>query len=333
MTDRDVHLPVAAQPSVGTLVDQTVRAEALGYDHAWLPETWGRDAVTALTLMADRTEEIGIGSSIVNVWSRSPATLGQTAATQQEVADGRFRLGIGPSGPILMEGWHGVDFERPLRRTREAVEVINMVTTGENVEYEGHFFNLSGFQLRCDPPETPPPVDVAAMGPTAVEMTGRFADGWHATLFSPEGMEERLDDLRRGAEMGDRDPGEVRTVLSLTCCALADGERARQLARQHAAFYVGGMGTYYRDSMARQGYEDEAHEISAAWASGDRERALSVISDEMLDAFAAAGTPGRAREELAKFAEIDGLDAIAVGFPRGADESEIVETLEALAPE
>jgi len=332
MTDRDLSLPVAAQPSVDALVEQAVRAEEQGYDRVWLPETWGRDAVTTLSLIADRTESVGVGSGIVNVFSRSPATLGQTAVTLQEVADGRFRLGIGPSGPILMEGWHGVDFERPLRRTREAVEVVNLVTSGEQVEYDGEFFDLSGFQLRCDPPATRPPVDVAAMGPTAVEMTGRFADGWHATVFTPDGLRDRMDDLRRGAEMGDRDPDDVRTVLSLTCCALADGERARTLARQHMAFYIGGMGTYYRDSLARQGYEDEAHEISAAWASGERDRALAVIDDGMLDDLAAAGTPERARAKLETFTAIDGLDALAVSFPRGADLEEIEATTAALAP-
>jgi coenzyme F420-dependent oxidoreductase len=333
MTERDVHLPVAAQPSVDTLVDQAVRAEQLGYDRAWLPETWGRDAITTLTLMANRTDEIGVGSSVVNVFSRSPATLGQTAVTLQAVADGRFRLGVGPSGPILMEGWHGVDFERPLRRTREAVEVINLVTSGRMVDYDGDVFDLSGFRLQCDPPETRPQVDVAAMGPTAVEMTGRFADGWHAIFFSPDALKDRMGDLRRGADLGDRDTGKVRTVLSVTCCALEDGDRARDLARQHLAFYVGGMGDYYRDSLARQGYEDEAREISAAWARGERRRALAVIDDDVLDAFAAAGTPERTREELAKFAAVDGLDAVAVGFPRGADPDEIDATLAALALE
>jgi coenzyme F420-dependent oxidoreductase len=332
MTVRDVHLPVAAQDSVGDLVEMGVDAEAQGYDHVWLPETWGRDAVTPLSLMADRTDEVGVGTSIVNVWSRSPATLGQTAVTLQEVADGRFRLGIGPSGPILMEGWHGVDFERPLRRTREAVEVINAVTAGEEVEYDGDFFNLAGFKLRCDPPATRPPVDVAAMGPTAVEMTGRFADGWHATVFSPDGLRDRLEDLRRGADMGDRDPSDVRTVLSLTSCALEDGERARELAKAHVCFYIGGMGTYYRDSVARQGYEEVAHDVAAKWATGEREAAMDAVSEDMLDEFTAAGTPERARSELEKFLDVDGLDAVAIGFPRGADEQQIGRTMEVLAP-
>jgi coenzyme F420-dependent oxidoreductase len=333
VTDRDVHLPVAAQPAVDTLVSQAGEAERLGYDVAWLPETWGRDAVTALTLMADRTDEIGLGSSIVNVYSRSPALLGQTAVTQQEVADGRFRLGVGPSGPIVIEGWHGAEFGNPLRRTREAVEIIKQVTRGEEVEYDGRVFDLSGFRLRCEPPEIPPPVDVAAMGPKAVEMAGRFGDGWHATMFTLDGLADRLEDFDHGSDLGDRDRSEQRTVLSLTCCALEDGERARDLVRQHTAFYVGGMGTYYRDSLARQGYEDRAHEIAAKWGAGEKEAATELVDDELLDDLGAAGTPEQAREQLRRFEAIDGLDAVAVGFPRGADREEIEATLAALAPD
>ncbi|RBI61825.1 TIGR04024 family LLM class F420-dependent oxidoreductase [halophilic archaeon] len=328
----DIHLPVSAQPSVDTLVDLAQRAEELDYGHVWLPETWGRDAVTALTAMAQGTDEVGLGPSIWNVYSRSPALVGQTAATLQEVSDGRFRVGLGPSGPAVVEGWHGSDFDRPLRRTRESIEIIKAVLAGEQVNYDGDVFTLGGFRLRCDPPEDPPGVDAAGMGPKAVELAGRFADGWHATMFTPDGLRERLDDLRRGTDLGDRDPGDVRTTLSLTCCALPDGERARDLARQHAAFYVGGMGTYYRDSLARQGYEERAHDIAAAWGSGDKERATELVSDELLDDLGAAGTPERAREELQKFRDVDGLDRVAVSFPRGADLDQVRETMDALAP-
>jgi coenzyme F420-dependent oxidoreductase len=286
-----------------------------------------------LTSIAHATEEIGIGSSIMNVYSRSPALLAQTAATLDEVSDGRFRLGIGPSGPAVIGGWHGMDFGNPLRRTREYVDIVKMVLDGEELDYEGTYFNLSGFRLRCDPPEPAPKVDVAAMGPKAVELAGRFADGWHAILFTPETMRDRLEDFERGGEMGDRDRAEQQVSLSLTCCALDDGGRARTLTRQHSAFYVGAMGTYYRDSLARQGYEEEAHQIAANWMNGDREAALDIFSDEMLDDFTAAGTPERAREELTKFADIDGVDAISVGFPRAASRGEIRETMEALSPE
>ena len=332
MTDKTLHLPVAAQPTVQSLVDLAILGEERGYERAWLPETWGRDVVTVLTRIATETDEIGIGPSIANVYSRSPALLGQTAATLQEVSDGRLRLGIGPSGPAVIEGWHGVDFDRPLRRTREYIDVIRAVTDGETLYYDGDIFTLAGFRLRCDPPETPIPIDAAGMGPKSVELAGRFADGWHATVFTPEGMRDRIEDLERGIELGDRDPGEVRTTLSLTACALEDGDRARDLARNHLAFYVGAMGTYYRKSLARQGYEDEANEIAAAWSSGDHDRAQELIPDELLDDLGAAGTPDRARAELEKFEDIDGLDSIAIGFPRGATTEEIRETIEALAP-
>ena len=333
MTQRTLHLPVAAQPSVDSLVSLFQLGEDLGYSHAWLPETWGRDAITVLTVAARETDEIGLGPSICNVYSRSPALLGQTATTLQEVADGRLRVGIGPSGPAVIEGWHGVDFDRPLRRTREYIEIMRLVMSGETVNYDGKIFSLAGLRLRCDPPEEPVPIDAAGMGPKSVELAGRFADGWHATVFTPDGLEERLEDFERGMELGDRDPDELTTTLSLTACALEDGERARELGRQHLAFYVGAMGTYYRESLSRQGYEEEAHAIAAAWASGDQDEALSLIPDQLLDELGATGTPERARKRLETFEDIDGLDDVAIGFPRGATPEEIEETIEALAPE
>lgn len=332
MTARDVFLPVAAQPSVDALVDMSRQAEERGYGRVWLPETWGRDAVTTLTSIAERTEEVGIGTSLLNVYSRSPALLGQTAATLQEVSDGRFRAGIGPSGPIVIEAWHGVEFDRPLKRTREAVEIVKLVLSGEAVEYDGDVFSLSGFRLRCDPPEPAPGVDAGGLGPKSVELAGRFADGWHALLLTPEGLRDRLEDFERGCSLGDGDLDDKRVTLSLPCCALADRERARELARQHLAFYVGGMGTFYRDALARQGYEETADEISARWASGEKDAAVAAIGDDLLDSLAAAGTPEECRERIETFEAIDGVDAVSVSFPRAADRAVIDATMDALAP-
>jgi coenzyme F420-dependent oxidoreductase len=329
---RDVFLPVAAQPSVDTLVEFAQLAEAQGYDRVWLPETWGRDAVTVLTTIAERTDEVGIGTSVANVYSRSPALLGQTAATLQEASDGRFRLGIGPSGPALVAGWHGVDYDRPLRRTREYIDIVRQVLSGERLEYDGDIFQLSGFRLRCDPPETLPEIDAAGMGPKSVELAGRFADGWHALMLTQEGLRDRLDDLRRGAELGDRDPEAVRVTLSLPCLALDDRERARQSARNHLAFYLGAMGTFYREALARQGYEETAHEVASEWANRNHEAAMAAISDELLDDLGVLGTPAECRERYADWEAIDGVDAVSVSFPRDATAEEIEATIRALAP-
>lgn len=330
---RNLHLPVAAQSSLDDLVGLVERGERRGYDAAYLPETWGRDAVTTLALAAERTDRIGLGSSVLNVYSRSPALVGATAATLQEAASGRFRLGLGPSGPAVVEHWHGEPFDRPLRRTREFVEIVRAVLSGDPVSYDGECFELDGFRLRFEPPDPAPPVAVAGMGPKAVELAGRFADGWHALFFTPDGFEDRLDDLRRGAERGGRAAADVRTTLSLPCCVLPDGERARELASRHVAFYVGGMGSFYRDALARQGYGDLAADVAAAWRRGDRAEAAEQVDSDLLDAVAVAGTSDRAMERLAEFEAIDGLDAVAISTPRGADRSVVVETVDALAPD
>ncbi|MFC4449949.1 TIGR04024 family LLM class F420-dependent oxidoreductase [Halorussus aquaticus] len=333
MTDRTVHLPVAAQPSIDDIVSLTQRAEDRGYRRAWLPETWGRDAATVLSAMAERTDDIGIGPSILNVYSRSPALVGQTAATLQELSDGRMRLGIGPSGPAVIEGWHGQSFERPLRRTREYIDIVRQVLSGETVDYAGEEFTVGGFRLRCDPPETPVSIDAAGMGPKSVELAGRFADGWHALMLTPDGIRDRLEDLRRGAELGDRDPDDVRATLSMTCAVSEDGERARELARQHLAFYVGAMGTFYRETLSRQGYEETAEAVATAWGNGDQAAASAAIDDDLLSDLGAVGTPEEARAQLRKFEDIDGLDRVAVSFPRGAEQEELEATIDALAPE
>lgn len=332
MTDRTLHLPVAAQSSLADFVDLGTRAEELDYDTAWLPETWGRDAVTILATLATETDRIGLGTSILPVYSRSAALLGQTAATLQEASDGRFRLGLGPSGPAVVENWHGVDFEQPLKRTREYVEVVKQVLSGEQVNYGGDVVDVSGFRLRCTPPDPAPGVDVAAMGPKAAELAGRFADGWHALMFTPEGFAERYADLRRGADLGDRDVDDLRVSLVVPCCALEDGDRARSLTAQHLAFYVGGMGTYYRDALARQGYAETAHAVHDAWQDHDREWATELVATELVDELAAAGTPAEARERLAAFESLDGVDDLSLSTPRGADCEDVVATIEALAP-
>ncbi|WP_276261231.1 TIGR04024 family LLM class F420-dependent oxidoreductase [Haloglomus litoreum] len=332
-SNRDVFLPVAAQPSVDALVEQAQSAEDLGYDRAWLPESWGRNAAVVLTSIAERTDSIGIGTSIMPVYSRSPALIGMTTATLQEVSEGRLRLGVGPSGPIVIENWHGIDFGNPLRRTRETVDIIKQVLSGQEVSYDGEYFDLDGFRLRCDPPERQPPIDAAGMGPKAVELAGRFADGWHALMLTEEGLAERYEDFQHGRELAEKDPDGGQVTLSLTCMALEDRKRARQLVRGHAAFYIGGMGTYYRDNMARQGYEEVAHEVYDLWQEDEKRAATRAIDDDLLDTLCVGGTPDECRERVAEWEAMDCVDRVSVSFPRGAEVEEILNTVEALAPE
>ncbi|AGB15987.1 coenzyme F420-dependent oxidoreductase, NP1902A family [Halovivax ruber XH-70] len=333
MTTRTLHLPVSAPDRVESFVEYATLGESVGYEHVWLPETWGRDAVSVLTRIATETSDIGFGPSVLNVYSRSPALVGQTAASLQELSDGRLRVAVGPSGQAVIEGWHGESFDRPLRRTREFMDVVRAVLSGEVVNYAGDIFSLGGFRLRCDPPEATVPIEAAGMGPKSVELAGRFADGWHATVFTPHGFRDRLEDLERGIDLGDRSRDDVTATLSLTAAVHDDGDLARQRCRNHLAFYVGAMGTYYRESLARQGYEDEAMEIAAAVANDEHERVHEIVDDEMLADLAIAGTPEEAHEQLATWEAIDGLDELAISFPRGATHEEVLTTIDALGPE
>lgn len=328
----EVTLPVAAANRIGDLLEYGTLADELEYDHVWISETWGRDLVTVLAAIAERTEDVGLGTSIMPTFSRSPALVGQTAATLHELSGGRFRLGLGPSGPKVIEQWHGIEYERPLRRTREYLDIARMVVAGEEVVYDGHFFDLSGFKLRFDPPETPPGIDVAGMGPTAVEMAGRYADGWHALMPTAGGFAERLEDLGRGLDMADRDREEVQARVFVPTLALEDGERARSLVRLHLAFYTGGMGPFYRNSLSRQGYEDEADRIAELWQSGEHEAAAAEIDDELLDSIAIAGTPAAARAARDAVRDRAGVDAVSLLFPVRATRDDMLRTIENLAP-
>lgn len=329
---RDVVLPVASQPSIDHLFEYAAAADDGGYDRVWTPETSGRDAVTTLGVIADRTDDLGIGTGIASVFSRSPALLGQTAATLQEASGGQFRLGLGQSAPTFNEMWHGVEHERPFRRLRESIEIVRRVLSGEVVDYDGDIFELSGFQLRFEPQNPPPPIDVSAIGPKSMELAGRFADGCITLMATPDGLRDRRDSLSAGAELGGRDPDNIRMTLNLPCCALEDGDRARELVCHHIAYYIGGMQDVYRDHLARQGYPDEAEEIQRLWADGDHEEAMAIVSDDLLDELGVAGTPGTAREQLERWESLDVLDVATVMFPVRADPEDILATIEALAP-
>lgn len=332
MTDLEVHLPVAAQPTVETTLDLIERVERLGYRRVWAPETWGRDAVSTLAVASRSVDTIGLGTSVLNVYSRSPAVLAQTATTLAELAPADVRLGLGASGPAVIERWHGLEYDRPLRRTREAVEIIRAILSGEVVNYEGDIFTLEGFRLRCDPPADPIPIDLGGLGPKSVELAGFVADGWHALLVTPDGLRQRLDDLEVGATKAGRSPDDIRITLSVPCCALEDGTEATRLVAEHIAFYVGAMGPYYAKALGRQGYEATARAVVDAWQSGERYAATDAIGDELLDDLGVAGSPEAARAALDRLMELQTVDAVAVSFPRGASPAQVDATVDALAP-
>ncbi|MFD1512758.1 TIGR04024 family LLM class F420-dependent oxidoreductase [Halomarina rubra] len=331
MTAHDLVLRVSDHDTLDSVADQARLAEDLGFDRVSAGETTGRDMVTTFAVVGERTDTVGVSTDVLSPFGRAPTVLAQTALTMHEATGGRFRLGLGTSSPAIAERWHGATFDRPLRRLRETIDVVNAVYEGGRVSYDGDVFDLGGLSYERPVPDDPPPIDVAALGPKAVELAGRFADGWVPQLFTPDGLRDRLGDLERGADLGDRSPDDVRVAPLIRCFASEDDPAAaREATRSMVAFLMGAYGPFYGDSVAEQGYEDVVAEVRSAWDDRDTEAMAAALPDDLLDELAACGTPEDVRERLDSFAAIDGVDAIRVGFVRGASREQERETMEAV---
>ena len=336
MTDTTVPLDLVVMSSdhnsVGSVAEQAKRAEDRGFSIVTMGETTGWNVVPVMAVIAERTERIGIADDVLSPYSRAPTLLGQTLLTLDDISDGRFRLGLGTSSPALAERWHSNSFDRPLRRLRETIDIVRNVCEGGEVTYDGEIFDVGGLSYEQSVPDEQPPIDVAALGPKAVELTGRFADGWVPQLFTPEGLSERMENLERGGELGNRSPSAIRVSPLIRCCVHDDPETARSLTRQMVAFLIGAYGPFYGDSIAQQGYEREVERIREAWETRDTAQMAEELPDELLDAVAAAGTPSTVREKVASFASLEGVDAVRVGFVAGMTQEDKIRTLDALEP-
>jgi F420-dependent oxidoreductase-like protein len=318
------HSPVL---DISAVIRIVKKAEALGFDSVWIPETWSVDAVSVLASLAVSTSRIRLASGVFNVFSRSPALLAQTAATLQQLSGNRFLLGLGASGPGLVERWHGVPFLRPVERTRATVEVIRMALSGARVDYHAHGLELEGFTLG-NPPETPVPIYVAAIGPNNIRLCGELADGW-LPIFPARGrMGPLLQVLAEGAAVSGRVVGDLDVAAFMPGLL---GERGEQLLRSQMAYYVGGMGTFYAELMNRSGFEADVQRVRKLWSAGDRRAAIEAVSQPMVDLCTLGHTVEHARERLARLRE-EGIRLPIVAFPHGSTEAEITRTLEQLAP-
>ena len=309
-------------------------ADRLGYESFWTGESWGRDAFTVLTMLACHTERVRLGTGIVTVYSRTPGLIAQSIASLDCISGGRAILGLGTSGRIVIEDWHGVKFDYPVSRTREYIDIIRMALAGERVNYEGRFYQLKRFRMGVAPIQERIPIYIASLGQRNLELTGEIADGWLPIWTHCEKLPEIKTPLLSAASGAGRSGGEVTTAPQILSCATSDDEtRARALgqARAHMAFYIGGMGRYYYDLFCRYGYQSTGDEVRRAWAEGDRGAAANAITDEMVDSITAIGTPDECRHKMERF-RANGVDMPMVAFPHGTERDTMLGTLEALAP-
>ena len=316
------------------LIEIAQAADRLGYESFWTGESWGRDAFTVLTMVACRTERIGLGTGIVTVYSRTPGLIAQSIASLDLISGGRAILGLGSSGRIVIEDWHGVKFDHPVARTAEYIDIVRMALSGERVNYAGRFYNLRRFRMGARPVQERIPIYVASLGQRNLELTGRAADGWLPIWTHWEKLPLVKEPLTDALAAAGRAVSDVTTAPQILCCASDDEAtvaEAAQQARAHMAFYIGGMGQYYYDLFCRYGYRDECDALRQAWGEGERGRAAAAITDEMVDNITVIGNPEECRRKMSRF-RANGVNMPIVAFPHGSDRETMLGTLETLAP-
>lgn len=321
--------------------------ERAGVDLIWSGEIYGFDLVSSLAFLAGQTTTLELMTGILPIYSRSPALIAQTAATIDALSGGRFHLGLGSSGPQVIEGWHGVPFDKPLQRTREVIEVCRKVWSRQPLIHDGVTIQLplppekgtglgKPLKLAVTPIRSDIPIWIAAIGPKNVELAAEIAHGWQPIHFVPDRFEKVWgDSLIAGRAKRPDNIGPLQ-IMAGGSVALGNGpevSQAREATRANVGFYVGGMGArtknFYNELFQRYGWEAEAKEIQDLFLSGKREEAFSKVPDEYLDLATLCGDPGYVRERIAVYKSV-GVTHLNI-TPVGADPLTIIEQVKAWA--
>jgi F420-dependent oxidoreductase-like protein len=323
-----VMLPYAGDPR--RTAEAAVRLEQAGADVLWVPEAYGFDAPTLMGYVAAKTERVEIGSAILPLYSRTPALLAQTAAGLDAVSEGRAILGLGASGPQVIEGWHGVPYDRPLGRTREVIDICRRIWRREVITNDG-IYQIplppgqgtglgKPLKMITHPVRDRIPIYVAALGDKNVAMTAEVADGWMPFLFIPERAQDVWGaSLAAGKAKRSPDLAPLAVAPTVSLAIGEDSDSLRELARPMVALYVGGMGArgknFYNDLARRYGFEHEAATIQELYLSGRKDEAAAAVPSEFLELTGLIGSAGYVRERLAAFraAGVTELNLITVG--------------------
>ncbi|WP_404954299.1 LLM class F420-dependent oxidoreductase [Streptomyces sp. 147326] len=320
--------------------DEAAALESAGLDAVWVAEAWGFDSPTIMGYLAARTERLKIGSAILNVYSRTPGLIAQTAAGLDALSGGRALLGLGASGPQVVEGWHGKPYDRPLGRTRETVGLCRRIWRRETIDHHG----ITDMPLPPDrgsglgkplkiltrPVRDAIPVYIASLGPANVRLTAEIADGWLPTLFIPEKAAAVWGGpLAEGAAKRAPELGPLQAVAGGLLAIGEDAASVRDLARPQIALYVGGMGAvgknFYNDLAVAYGYEEEARKIQELYLSGRKRDAAAAVPDEFCELMTLCGPEGYVRERVEAFREA-GVTMLNV-TPVGPEPARLIETV------
>jgi len=324
--------------------DEQVRlarhAEDLGFSCVWAAEAYGNDVVTMLTWVAAHTRRIDVGSAIMQIPARTPAMTAMTAATLDTLSHGRFRLGLGVSGPQVSEGWHGVRFDKPLARQREYVEIVRAALARQTVSYSGEHFTLplpdgpgKALKLMLHPYRSDIPLYLAAVGPKNLELTGEVADGWLGIFFAPEHAAVSMDPLRAGAERAGRDLSAIDVAVTVPVVVGDDPLACAEPLKGYTALYVGGMGSrqqnFYNALATRMGFGEAATKIQDLYLDRRHRDAMAAVPFELVDQTALIGPRERIADRLQAYAQA-GVTTVSIA-PQAETEEQRLEVMTTVA--
>ena len=318
------------------LVDYVKVADRLGVDAVWSAEAWGMEAVASLGYLAAVTEQIKLGTGIMQINARTPATTVLTALSLAQISGDRFLCGLGVSGPQVVEGLHGVAFAKPMGRLREYVDIVRMGLRGERLVYEGDHYVLprpggEGKALKSSIRPYPDlPIYLATLGPKSLELTGEVADGWLGTSYIPEHGDVMLDPIRAGAARAGRSIDDIDIQVSGQIVVSDDVDSLIAKFRPGMAFTLGGMGSattnFYNAAYSRAGYADTCAEVQRLWVEGDKAGAAAAVPDELVLAAYPIGTEDMVRDRIRAYAD-SGVGCLRL-FPQGSTATEQLDHLE-----
>ena len=315
-------------------------ADRLGFAVVWSAEAYGSDAVSMLAWMAGQTRRIDLGAAAMQIPARTPAMTAMTAATLDALSGGRFRLGLGVSGPQVSEGWHGVRFDKPLARTREYVDIVRMAVARQTVSYEGEHYTLplpdgpgKSLKLGFHPPRAAVPIYLAAIGPKNLELAGEIADGWLAIFFAPDAAGESLQHIERGRARNGLGLSGFDVAPNVPVSIGDNAALSADIIRPYAALYLGGMGSretnFYNQIAVRMGYADEAAKVQDLYLSGKKAEAAAAVPQEFIERTSIIGNKFQVKERIKQYASA-GVGTLSVS-PYVGDRKSAIDTLRIVA--
>ena len=314
MTDRIGVLPFWKNYDRKVYLKAAILADELGYDSFWIPEAWGYEVFSLLTEIAVHTKQIKLGTGIVNCFSRSPGLLAMNAATVDDISDGRLILGIGTSGKKVIEGFHGRAFDKPLTHVRDVIRVTRTLLSGKRLnESDAKLHDYRPFDLALKPVRSDIPIFVAALKEKSIRSIGELADGWIPTFWPYTQLEQGHRWIAEGATKAGRDPRDIATAPFTIAIPL--GEAGLQESRQIIAFYIGGMGDYYKELLTGFGYGATCKQVEELYRDrATRSQAADAVTEDMIEALTIAGDPEYCVEELKRRRQY-GIDLPILNLP------------------